>query len=134
MSWPTGRVFLKVDTQGSDMAVIRGCGERLVDVQALQREMSVRPVYEGQVGDLEALAGLRQLGFVPVGFFTFLRDEGLRLIDFDDCSAASLRRSSGTTEQSEAANASAEAGREASTVVPRIERLDMDLVSAVACR
>ena len=41
------RIFLKMDTQGYDLATVRGAGDRLGDVLALQSEVSCLPIYDG---------------------------------------------------------------------------------------
>lgn len=80
---PSSRVFLKVDTQGFDDRVLRGTGDRLADVDGLQLELSLRPLYEGQPGLEEGLARMRELGFEPVHLAPVARDERLRLIELD---------------------------------------------------
>lgn len=40
-------VYLKIDTQGYDLAVLRGTVETLKCVPVLQMEAAVRPIYEG---------------------------------------------------------------------------------------
>jgi FkbM family methyltransferase len=77
------RVLLKTDTQGWDLEVIEGARGCLQHVVALQAELSVRPIYEGQVGWLEALAALEREGFRPVHLATVTRDAALGVIEFD---------------------------------------------------
>lgn len=60
------RVFLKIDTQGSDLRVLRGATAVLDRVVALHVELSVQPVYEGSPDYLEVLAWVREHGFEPV--------------------------------------------------------------------
>lgn len=63
------RVFLKTDAQGFDLDVIRGAGERMSQVQGLQSEVSMIPLYVGVPDYLEFLTYCRDLGFEPTGFF-----------------------------------------------------------------
>lgn len=63
------RVFLKTDVQGLDIEVIRGAGECLNQVQGVQAEISMIPLYVGAPDYLEFLAYCRNLGFEPTGFF-----------------------------------------------------------------
>lgn len=64
-----GRVYLKLDTQGHDLAVLQGGGAALQGIDALQSEVAVRPLYEG-VPDIGAsLARIQQLGFEPSAVF-----------------------------------------------------------------
>ena len=50
------RVFLKVDTQGHDLAVVEGLGSRAVS--GIQVELSFIPVYDGTPGFAEVMEGL----------------------------------------------------------------------------
>jgi FkbM family methyltransferase len=79
----TRRVFLKLDTQGSDLEVLDGAEGCLRRVHAIQVEMALRPVYEDVPDFGEALATLIRLGFEPTGFFPVARDPLLRLIEVD---------------------------------------------------
>jgi FkbM family methyltransferase len=80
---PNPRVLLKTDTQGWDLEVIEGARGCLRHVVALQTELSVRPIYEGQVGWLDALATLEREGFKPVHLATVTRDPSSRVVEFD---------------------------------------------------
>ena len=78
------RVFLKMDTQGWDLEVVKGAGDRLMDVGALQTELSVIPVYEGLPSFAESIAHFQASGFAPTGIFPVARDlDRLRAIEFD---------------------------------------------------
>jgi FkbM family methyltransferase len=77
------RVFLKVDTQGADLEVIRGAAGILDRVSGLQVEGSFRHLYERVPDCLDTLAFLRQAGFEPTGIFPVIRDSMLRLIEVD---------------------------------------------------
>lgn len=64
------RPFLKMDTQGSDLAVFRGGAPIIAAFVGLQSELSVRPLYADAVDFREALseyeaAGFRLSAFVP---------------------------------------------------------------------
>ena len=81
---PAGRrLFLKSDTQGYDMQVIRGAGGCLDRLLAIQVELPVREVYQGAGNYLEALAELAAMGFDPTGFFPVQRDRTLRIVNVD---------------------------------------------------
>ena len=60
---PTDRVFLKIDTQGSDEAVLRGATGALNQIFALQMEISLSPLYEQQPPIESTIVLAKQLGF-----------------------------------------------------------------------
>lgn len=78
-----GRIFLKVDTQGCDVEVVRGAAGILDRVEALQVEGSFRHLYDGTPHFLDTLAFLGDAGFEPTGIFPVIRDSMLRLIEVD---------------------------------------------------
>ena len=80
---PNARIFLKSDTQGFDMNVIRGATGRLDRIAALQIELSIRHVYRGAPSYMEALRELAGLGFEITGMFPVQRDPQLRVVNFD---------------------------------------------------
>jgi FkbM family methyltransferase len=61
--------FLKIDTQGSDLAALRSAGSRLRDVTKITLEVEVAPVplYKGAPSKDEVLEFLTEAGFVLVG-------------------------------------------------------------------
>jgi len=69
---PGARVMLKTDTQGYDMRVIRGAGEKLLLVSCVLLEVSMRPAYVDSDNGLEAVLnyledhGFRLAGLSPV--------------------------------------------------------------------
>lgn len=78
------RVFLKIDTQGFDLEVVKGAGACMHRISGMQSEVSVIPLYEGMPDYLEALSVYRQLGFEPTGFFSiFHSPTSHHLIEFD---------------------------------------------------
>jgi hypothetical protein len=62
------RPFLKMDTQGNDVAVARGAGDRLAEFVGLQSELSIKQLYEGQCGYREAIDFYEASGFVLSSF------------------------------------------------------------------
>lgn len=60
---PSGRIFLKIDTQGFEQQVIDGAPELLKRVIGVQTELSLAPLYEGQADFLSILNQMRALGF-----------------------------------------------------------------------
>lgn len=59
------RPLLKVDTQGNDLAVLRGAEGVLARIHGVQIEMSLLPLYEGEALYSEVLNYLTQHGFEP---------------------------------------------------------------------
>ena len=86
---PGRRVFLKSDTQGYDMHVVRGATGCLDRILGIQIELPVREVYQGAGNYLESLAELTDMGFDPTAFFPVQRDRTLRAINID---AVMIRR------------------------------------------
>jgi FkbM family methyltransferase len=81
---PAARIFLKMDTQGYDLQVVRGAGARLDSILGLQTELAVRATYAGMPTWTEALTELGGRGFHLSGLFPVARDsDQLRLIELD---------------------------------------------------
>ena len=77
-------IFLKLDTQGSELDVLAGAGDRLDRVAALQAELPLKPVYEGVPALWEVLPHLRELGFEVSGLFPVSIDRrDLALVEVD---------------------------------------------------
>ena len=77
------RIFMKCDTQGYDMNVVRGAAACLGDLLAIQVELSVRHVYSGSTPYLDAIAELTSLGYELTGIFPVQRDSSLRVVNVD---------------------------------------------------
>jgi FkbM family methyltransferase len=76
------RVFLKCDTQGHDLAVVEGLGDRTV--VGIQVELSFIPVYDEMPGFVEVVEALAARGYGPTAFFPVSRaEDGLRLVEAD---------------------------------------------------
>lgn len=65
----SSRVLLKVDTQGYDMAVVKGALSHLESVFGIQSELSSIEIYDGMTSMSDALRLYRELGFLPVSFY-----------------------------------------------------------------
>lgn len=76
-------VYLKMDTQGFDLEVVRGASATLSWVRALQTEISMRPLYQDAPSYQETLDVLIQRGFGVTGLFPIARDELMRVVEFD---------------------------------------------------
>lgn len=57
------RPFLKLDTQGNDVAVVEGAGERIAAFVGLQSELAIRRLYDGAQDHAAALDFYRSRGF-----------------------------------------------------------------------
>lgn len=76
-------VYLKLDTQGFDLEVIKGAGKSINGIRGLQTEASIRPIYHGMPTYSETLQKLNELGFALSGMFPVTSDESLRLVELD---------------------------------------------------
>jgi FkbM family methyltransferase len=77
------RPYLKLDTQGFDMEVMRGGSDSLSTVLALQTEASVIGIYQGMPTYIETIRYLGERGFELSGLYPVARDSSLRLFEFD---------------------------------------------------
>jgi FkbM family methyltransferase len=78
------RIFLKMDTQGYDLATVRGAGARLDDILGLQSEVSCLPIYDGMPRMTEQLDTYEAAGFAISAMFPVSRHaRTLRVIEFD---------------------------------------------------
>lgn len=78
------QVFLKSDTQGFDLEVLRGCDDFLSRIRAVLVELSYQSLYEGAPTHREVETFLADSGFVfsgsyPISYYP----EDLRLIEAD---------------------------------------------------
>jgi FkbM family methyltransferase len=76
-------IFLKVDTQGYDLEVLKGAGATLQLIAGLQFEASVQPIYEGAPHYQEVLQFLEEHGFVLSGIFSNNAGHFPLLVEFD---------------------------------------------------
>jgi FkbM family methyltransferase len=77
-------VLLKIDTQGFEEEVLKGADGILPFVAAIQLELSVAPLYQGQPDPWALLAKLQRDGFGVVELSPGFRSaEELRMLQFD---------------------------------------------------
>ena len=78
-------IFMKVDTQGFDLEVIRGLGAEIQCVEAVQMEIAVKPIYERSTNTfVDAWNEMEQLGFQVSAMFPVTYDaDGVSLVEFD---------------------------------------------------
>lgn len=79
------RLYLKMDTQGWDLEVLRGSSGCLDRILALQTEVAVEADYEGMPMFVEALTTLSALGFGVSAMFKVARDVHSGLLRECDC-------------------------------------------------
>lgn len=77
------RVYLKLDTQGFDLQVFAGLGERVDEVVAMQSETSLVPIYDGAPRLPESLAVYEAAGFAVTGLFPISKADDGRVIEHD---------------------------------------------------
>ncbi len=77
------RPFLKMDTQGHDAAVVRGCGEQLSVFIGLQSELSIIKIYEGTLDYIETIKFYESLGYNLSAFLANNRGHFPTLIETD---------------------------------------------------
>jgi FkbM family methyltransferase len=77
------RPYLKLDVQGYERQVIEGAGRALHRFGALELELSLTPLYEGQPLLVDMLPLLAARGFHPVSLEPILLDDDGRLIEMD---------------------------------------------------
>jgi FkbM family methyltransferase len=78
-----GQTYLKLDTQGYDLEVLRG-GHRVVSqVSALQTEVSFVPLYEAMPEYQQAIAAFSECGFAVADMFLVASDAQGVAFEFD---------------------------------------------------
>jgi FkbM family methyltransferase len=78
------RIFLKVDTQGSDLQVLDGAEAILPRILALQTEVAFHRIYLGMPEFLQSMGQLMAKGFEVVDFVPVTREhDRLRVIEMD---------------------------------------------------
>ena len=78
------RPYLKLDTQGYDLEVFAGLGDRTADLVGLQSEVALLRIYDGMPRLPEALATYEAAGFEVTGLFPVSRESRTaRVLEFD---------------------------------------------------
>jgi len=63
------RAYLKIDTQGFDLEVLKGASGAIASIEAIQIELSMRAIYDNTPNYTEVLSELSRMGFVVSGMF-----------------------------------------------------------------
>lgn len=77
------RVYLKMDTQGFDLEVFAGLGERNRDIVAMQSEVALLLIYQQMPRMPEAVATYEEAGFEIAGLYPITRQPDGRVIEYD---------------------------------------------------
>jgi FkbM family methyltransferase len=78
------RIYLKMDTQGFDLEVVKGAESVLANVLALQTEISFKSIYHQMPGFMESLKEVQKRGFEVVDFLPVASDlDQLSAIEMD---------------------------------------------------
>ncbi|MGR3931843.1 FkbM family methyltransferase [Streptomyces sp. BRA346] len=78
------RPYLKMDTQGYDLEVFAGAGDRIEEFVGLQSEVAVLRLYEGSPAMSEAIAAYEDSGFGITGMYPVTREDTTgRVVEFD---------------------------------------------------
>ncbi|HEX5818610.1 MAG TPA: FkbM family methyltransferase, partial [Gemmatimonadales bacterium] len=83
------RMYLKLDTQGYDLEVVRGGHASMGRFCGLQSEASVKPIYCDMPDYATAIKELEALGFELTGLFPVASGTFPRLVEFDCIMVAS---------------------------------------------
>lgn len=77
------RPFLKMDTQGHDLSVCDGAGDKLGMFLGLQTELGVRPIYDGGTTYRTMIDWVEARGFAPNAFFANNKGHFPLLVEMD---------------------------------------------------
>ena len=75
--------YLKLDTQGFDLEVLKGATKLVSEIPALQTEVSFQPFYRRMPNYQESLDTFARYGFVVADFFLAAEDEDRAAMEFD---------------------------------------------------
>lgn len=78
-----GPLLLKIDTQGSELAILSGGAATLARCEAVQLETALLPYNKDAPQIVELLVQMRAWGFVPYDFAGFIRPNGSDLVQTD---------------------------------------------------
>jgi len=80
---PSTATFLKLDTQGYDLEVLKGATGLFDRIVAVQTEASVLPIYADMPDIVETIKALAGYGYSLAHAAPVTRDGGLRAVEFD---------------------------------------------------
>jgi FkbM family methyltransferase len=77
------RTYLKIDTQGLDLEVLKGGRSVIAKIPAVQTEVSFRALYEGSPSYVESIDAFAAQGFAVTDLFLVASDDKMRALEFD---------------------------------------------------
>ena len=78
------RLFLKLDTQGYDLEVLKGAKQVMPFIHGLQSELSSKAIYAGMPTHIESLKFIDELGYEITDIFPLSHDKhDMTLLEFD---------------------------------------------------
>lgn len=80
---PSPHVYLKMDTQGFDLEVLKGASGCLDRIEGMQSEVAVLKIYDDAPSMFESIDAILSYGFMVSGMFPVTLDDELRVIEFD---------------------------------------------------
>lgn len=75
--------YLKLDTQGYDLEVLKGSENILPEMRALQSELAIIKIYQDMPSYMDVIAYLESKNFSLYGMHPVSHDENKHLIEFD---------------------------------------------------
>ena len=82
---PWKDVFLKMDTQGFDLKVLKGAEKSLDQIRGIQSEISVLPIYDNMPDYLTSLKKFREKSFEVTGLYPVSRNRSSMVVVEFDC-------------------------------------------------
>lgn len=78
------RIFLKLDTQGFDLEVLKGSTQSLRHIAGIQSEISCKAIYDNMPGHIESLKFIDELGYEITDIYPLAHDkQDMSLLEFD---------------------------------------------------
>ncbi len=77
--------YLKMDTQGYDLEVLKGAQIVIQHIEAFQSEISLIPLYADMPDHIDALKYFKELGFSLTGMYQVTRDRSNQLLVEMEC-------------------------------------------------
>jgi len=80
----SSNIYMKIDTQGFESRVLRGAEDSLSHIDTVQLEMSLVPLYDGEMLYIEMCTFMSENGYDLVGIESGFSDEGSgQMLQFD---------------------------------------------------